>query len=167
MVSDSCPARSLSDSALIAAQAHTRRLYLVQRGNRDKRYSHNEPLFRELSMLKVEHIFQMQCLKLYYNVIKERTPDFCSNMFKLKSRMHTHETRQKNYIHIAGTRTTSAKQCIRQYIPTVLTYLPTLVSDKITTHSYAGFSRYAKQYFIQLYKYECVISNCYICSNAT
>ena len=43
----------------------------------------------------------------------------------------------------------------------------TLVSDKITTHSYAGFSRYAKQYFIQLYKYECVISNCYIFSNAT
>ena len=77
------------------------------------------------------------------------------------TRMHSHETRQKNYIHIAGTRTTSAKQCIRQYIPTVLTSIPTLVSDKITTHSYAGFSRYAKQYFIQLYKYECVISNCY------
>ena len=38
MVSDSCPVRSLSDSALIAAQAHTRCLYLVQRGNRDKRY---------------------------------------------------------------------------------------------------------------------------------
>ena len=129
--------------------------------------SHTEPLFRELSILKVEHIFQMQCLNLYYNVINERTPDFFSKMFKLKSRMHSHETRQKNYIHIAGTRTTSAKQCIRQYIPTVLTSIPTLVSDKITTHSYAGFSRYAKQYFIQLYKYECVISNCYICSNAT
>ena len=118
-------------------------------------------------MLKVEHIFQMQCLKLYYNVINERTPDFVSNMFKLKSRMHSHETRQKKYIHIAGTRTTSAKQCIIQYIPTVLTSIPTLVSDKITTHSYAGFSRYAKQYFIQLYKYECVVSNCYICYNAT
>ena len=38
--------------------------------------SHSEPLFRELSILKVEHIFQMQCLKLYYNVINERTPDF-------------------------------------------------------------------------------------------
>ena len=37
-MSDSCPARSLSDAALIAAQAHTRRLYLVQRGNCDKRY---------------------------------------------------------------------------------------------------------------------------------
>ena len=97
--------------------------------------SHTEPLFRELSILKVEHIFQMQCLKLYYNVINERTPDFFSKMFKLKSRMHSHETRQKNYIHIAGTRTTSAKQCIRQYIPTVLTSIPTLVSDKITTHS--------------------------------
>ena len=78
---------------------------------------------------------------------------FFSKMFKLKSRMHSHETRQKNYIHIAGTRTTSAKQCIRKYIPTVLTSIPTLVSDKITTHSYAGFSRYAKQYFIQLYKF--------------
>ena len=42
MVSDSCPARSLSDSALIVAQAHTRRLYLVQRGNRDKRYSQDQ-----------------------------------------------------------------------------------------------------------------------------
>ena len=39
-------------------------------------YSHTEPLFRELSILKVEHIFQMQCLKLYYNVINEGTPDF-------------------------------------------------------------------------------------------
>ena len=129
--------------------------------------SHTEPLFRELSLLKVEHIFQMQCLKFYYNVINERTPDFFPKMFKLKSRMHSHETRQNNDIHIAGTRTTSAKQCIRQCIPTVLTSIPTLVSEKITTHSYAGFSRYAKQYFIQLYKYECVISNCYICSNAT
>ena len=49
----------------------------------------------------------------------------------------------------------------------VLSSIPTLVSDKITTHSYGGFSRYAKEYFIKLYKYECVISNCYICSNAT
>ena len=38
--------------------------------------SHTEPLFRELSLLKVEHIFEMQCLKFYYNVINERTPDF-------------------------------------------------------------------------------------------
>ena len=132
--------------------------------------SHTEPLFRELSMLKVEHIFQMQCLKLYYNVINERTPDFFfSNMFKLKSRMHSHEIRQKITSTLPELVLHSAKQCIRQYIPTVLTSicLPTLVSDKITTHSYAGFSRYAKQYFIQLYKYECVISNCYICSNAT
>ena len=29
----------LSDQALIAAQAHTRGLYLVQRGNREQRYS--------------------------------------------------------------------------------------------------------------------------------
>ena len=38
--------------------------------------SHTEPLFRELSLLKVEHLFQMQCLKFHYNVINERTPDF-------------------------------------------------------------------------------------------
>ena len=29
--------------------------------------SHTESLFREQSLLKVEHIFQMQCLKCYYN----------------------------------------------------------------------------------------------------
>ena len=43
--------------------------------------SHTEPIFRELSMLKVEHIFQMQCLQLYYNVINDRTPDFISNIY--------------------------------------------------------------------------------------
>ena len=129
--------------------------------SKSKFNSHTEPLFRELSLLKFEHIFQIQCLSFYYNVINERIPDFFSKKFKLKSRMHYHETRQNNDIQIAGTRTTSAKQCIRQYIPTVLTSIPTLVSEKITTHRYAGFSRYAKQYFIQLYKYECVISNCY------
>ena len=30
--------------------------------------AHTEPLFRELSLLKVNHIFQLQCLKLYYNI---------------------------------------------------------------------------------------------------
>ena len=43
---------------------------------KSKLKSHTEPLFRELSMLKVEHIFQIQCLQLYYNVINERTPNF-------------------------------------------------------------------------------------------
>ena len=97
--------------------------------------SHTEPLFRELSILKVEHIFQMQCLKLYYNVINERTPDFFSKMFKLKSRMHSHETRQNNYIHIAGTRTTSAKQCIRQYIYTNCFNIYTNLSFRQNHHS--------------------------------
>ena len=52
-----------------------------------------EPLFRELSLLKVEHIFQIQCLQFYYNVINERTPKLFSKMFTSKSRMHSHETR--------------------------------------------------------------------------
>ena len=42
------------------------------------------------------------------------------------------------------------------YISTVLAYISTLVSEKITTHGFSGCSIYAKQYFIQLYKYESV-----------
>ena len=38
------------------------------------------------------------------------------------------------------------------------------VLEKTKTHSFQGFSRYAKDRIIEQYQEECVIENCYICN---
>ena len=72
MVFDCCTTRSLSDSLLIAAQAHMLRLYLPQRGNRDKRYS--SVLFS---------VFGRSCLRPGAKTIKKNT-----NSTQNKSQTH-------------------------------------------------------------------------------
>ena len=124
--------------------------------------AHTEPLFRELSLLKVNHIFQLQCIKLCYNI--GRTPAFFLSLFVLNDTVHSYQTRHRGDIHIPLTNTTSAQNCIRQYVPRLITSVPVLVISKVNTHSYVGFSNYVKQHLIGLYIYECLIPNCYICA---
>ena len=123
--------------------------------------AHTEPLFRELSLLKVNHIFQLQCLKLYYSITNGRTPAFFSSMFVLNDTVHSYQTRHRGDIHIPLTNTTSARHCIRQYVPRLITTMSFLVISIVNTHSYIGFSNYVKQHLIGLYRYECLIPNCY------
>ena len=113
--------------------------------------AHTEPLFRELSLLKVDHIFQLQCLKLYYNITNGRTPAFFLSMFVLNDTVHSYQTRHRGDIHIPLTNTTSAQNCIRQYVPRLIATMPVLVMSKVNTHSYIGFSNYVKQHLIGLY----------------
>ena len=101
--------------------------------------AHTEPLFRELSLLKVNHIFQLQCLKRYYNITNGRTPAFFSSMFVLNDTVHSYQTRHRGDIHIPLTSRTSAQNCIRQYVPRLSTTMPFLVISKVNTHSYIGF----------------------------
>ena len=122
-----------------------RRVFRLQKkairiNTKSKFNAHTEPLFRELSLLKVKHIFQLQCLKLYYNITNGRTPAFFSSMFVLNDTVHSYQTRHRGDIHIPLTNTTSAQNCIRQYFPRMITTMPVLVISKVNTHSYIGFS---------------------------
>ena len=78
-------------------------------------------------------------------------------MFVLNDTVHSYQTRHRGDIHIPLTNTTSAQNCIRQYVPKLITSMPVLVISKVNTHSYIGFSNYVKQHLIGLYIYECLI----------
>ena len=147
-----------------------RRVYGLQKKairiiTKSKFNAHTEPLFRELSLLKVDHIFQLQRLKLYYNITNGRTPAFFLSMFVLNDTVHSYQTRHRGDIHIPLTNTTSAQNCIRQYVPRLIATMPVLVMSKVNTHSYIGFSNYVKQHLIGLYRYECLLPDCYICAH--
>ena len=112
--------------------------------------AHRKPLFREFSLLKVNHIFQLQCLQLYDNITNGRIPAFFLSMFVLNGTVHSYQTRHRGDIQIPLTNTNSGQNCIGQYVPRLIATMPVLVMDKVNTHSYIGFSNYVKQHLIGL-----------------
>ena len=126
-----------------------RRVYGLQKNairiiTKSKFNAHTEPLFRELALLKVNHIFQLQCLNLYYNITNGRTPAFFLSMFVWNATVHSYQTRHRGDIH-TPLNTTFAQNCIRQYVPRLITTMPVLVISKVNTHSYIGFSNWTLQ----------------------
>ena len=103
-------------------------------------------------------------LKFYFKYKNNTLPAYLNNMFPQMN--HPYSTR-RNYTSIYPNRTqsTKGKQCIRHFVPDLLRTTPTCLTDKIETHSFNGFSQYLKNNFINTYKLDCQIANCYICLN--
>ena len=57
----------------------------------------------------------------------------------------------------------SAENALRNVTPRLINNTPSIIIEKIFSHSLQGFVLYAKQYYINLYSFECSVQNCYIC----
>ena len=105
----------------------------------DSRYNaHTQPLFKALCTLTLDDTFKMQCLKFYYKFIQGKLPPFFDTFFIEKTTLHNYQTRRRNDLHFQTTHSSTAQNCIRYYIPKLLSTLPTRVTEKIHTHSYTG-----------------------------
>ena len=51
------------------------------RNSNSKFNAHTEPLFKELRLLKISDIFNLQCLKFHFNVTHRQTPVFVFTFF--------------------------------------------------------------------------------------
>ena len=132
----------------------------------DSRYNaHTQPLFKALGTLTLDDTLKMQCIKFYYKCIQGKLPPFFYTFFIEKTTLHNYHTRRRNDIHFQTTHSSTAQNCIKYYIPKLLSTLPTRVTEKIHTHSYTGFCMYVKKYFVDQYNDSCSIIHCYICSN--
>ena len=81
------------------------------------------------------------------------------------NKMETNLPNNNNYeIKVKHTNSKYCRFCIRHEIPKLIkdNYLPGKVLEKINTHSYSGFVRYAQNYIISEYESMCCIRNCYI-----
>ena len=132
----------------------------------DSKYNaHTQPLLKVLGTLTLDDTFKMQCLTFYYKFIQGNLPPFVTPFVLKKTTLHNYQTRRRNDFHVQTIHSSTAQNCIRYYIPKLLSTLPTRVTEKIHTHSYTGFCRYVKKYFVDQYSDSCSIKNCYICSN--
>ena len=115
-----------------------------------KYHSHTEMSFKHLKILKIQDIFKLRCLKFLYSIRNDLVPDY----FKETAGAEPNQMRTK-----------SASRCLGVYLKTeIIPNTPHNILEKIDTHSYNGFSNYAKSHFLSLYK-ECEVGpdNCFSC----
>ena len=128
--------------------------------------AHTEPLFKNLGLLKIEDLLDLNTLKFYYKLRNNNVPEYFKD-FKVQTQgeRHGRNTRNNSLISTNRTRLKSSDKCLRNNLPVVLNSTPQVALDKVGTHSYHGFSNYIKNIMINNYSSECNIRNCYICGS--
>ena len=124
--------------------------------------AHTDPIFKKLKLLKIQDIFNVHNLKIYYKY-KIALPQYFMTMFTINADIHPYGTRQSSHLHHDITRTTKARKCIRYLLPILIDNTSQDILDKVGTHSIEGFSFYVKTRSIEDYASICHIRNCYIC----
>ena len=132
----------------------------------NSRYNaHTELLFKQLHLLKVKDIFEIQCLKFWYKYVNNKLPNYFRNMFTYNHELHEIGTRNHDRLHLYPTRTSGARNVLRHHIPELLNKFPLHLVDRFKTHSLYSVSHHIKCYLIDLYSYDCDEIDCYICNS--
>ena len=128
--------------------------------------AHTEPLFKKLDLLTVKDMLKHNTLKFYYRLKKQEVPDyFMSYKILTQEEIHGRNTRYKRLIPKNMTRTQTQQNCLRNFLPSIMNETSSDILDKIDTHSFKGYSNYAKRTYIDKYSTECHVEHCYICEN--
>ena len=128
--------------------------------------AHTDPLFIRLKLLKIHDIYKLSLLKFYFKYKKGSLPNFFTGMFDSIYPKHTYATRRSGQPVPATCMTIAAKNSVRFSLPDEISITPKIILDKLSTHSFYGFTNYAKTYFISQYNPSCTLENCYICNNS-
>ena len=139
---------------------------------------YNEPLLKDLGLLKVGDIFKLRLLKFYYKLMNNELPSY----FVAYVPIITNETYILNHDYALRT---GARPAIRtprihhgfaestvlykliKLLNSLYLHEPNIMSAiQNGTHSYTGICFYAKQILLQQYTYTCNILNCYTCKHA-
>ena len=130
--------------------------------------AHTEPIFKYLSLLKVNDLCNLQELKFCYKLENKLVPAyFQDNIFVKNRNINRHNTRSANAFHIPRVRHEFAKHGIHYIIPMAFNNSIPLIINKIYTHSLSGFAKYIKNDYLNNYKENCLIRNCYICQSSS
>ena len=126
--------------------------------------AHTEPIFKKLSILKVSDLKVLHELKFCYQLENNNLPRYFHNsLFKRLSSLHSYNTRHSQNYQIPKIKHSFMKNSLRYRIPFIFNSSPTIITEKIHTHSFSGFKKYVKMYHLKLYNEQCQIDNCYIC----
>ena len=127
--------------------------------------AHTEPLFKDLHLLKINDIFDVQCMKFWYKFSNNTLPNYFWSMFQYNSSLYETETRNHDRMHVFPTRTFGARNVLRHHLPELVYQFPADLIRKAKTHSITAFSNHIKHHILESYSYDCIELNCYVCNN--
>ena len=128
-------------------------------------FSHTEPLFIDLKVLKVKDIYQLQQLKFAHKLFNFQLPTYFLNGFiTLNQQYHTYNTRRGNRLSTPRFRHEYCRQFLRFKLIDTINTQPPCIFDKLFSHSLRGFSNYSQNYLMSKYSRICSNQNCFICS---
>ena len=139
---------------------HRRSLRIMTNSKYD---AHTEPLFKELDMLKVKNIFDVQCMKFWYKFVTKSLPEYIGTMFTFNDELYQIVTRGQNQPHLFPTRTVSAHNVLRCHKPDLLQEYRRAIIQRANTHSIESFVTLLKACIIRSYSYVCTDINRYSC----
>ena len=117
-----------------------------------------------MKLLKVKDIHKLSQLKFFYKRFHRELPEYFNRMLTRKPiDIHDHSTRNRNIFLIERMYHSFAEKCIRNSILHIVDGVPRAVKDKVSTHSFHGFSQYVKHFLIGNDIGTCHIESCYIC----
>ena len=129
----------------------------------NKYNAHTEPILKYLGLLKVNDIFTLQCLKVYYKCTHGRVPTSFALFFTRNTIIIQDKDTNPKYFLVILREPGNVLNFIYHLL---LRSMPTCIIDKIYTHSLNGFSNYTKQYMLAGYANNCQTRNCYVCAHA-
>ena len=127
--------------------------------------AHTEPLFKDLHLLKITDIFDVQCMKFWYKLSNNTLPNYFWSMFQYNSSLYDIETRNNNQMHVFPTQTFGARNVLRHRLPELVYQFPADLIRKAQTHSITAFSNHIKHHTLESYSYDCIELKCYECNN--
>ena len=134
--------------------------------------AHSEPLLKELKLLKLQDIFNLKLLKLYYNLSYTLLPPYFESYLQIINadqriyydlRSDARPLIRPPRVYHKFAESSLIFQLIKiindtqKYTPDILRK----IHEK--SHSYFGFSFNIKQIFLETYSFECNLTYCYKC----
>ena len=127
--------------------------------------AHTEPLFKDLKLLKLDGIFDIQCMNFFYKFTNNTLPKYFHSLFRYNRDIYEIMTRNHNQLHLFPTRTHSVEHVLWHHIPKLIDKFPRYITDRIRTHSIQAFSSHLKSHIIDSYSSVCSDPQCYVCNN--
>ena len=128
--------------------------------------AHTEPLFKSNNILKVNDLRKLHELKFFFKFHHNTLPSYFLNGFiEFNDAHHAYATRHHGNLATPLFRHEYFRNNLRYCIVGTINNCPPEIKDKIFTHSFSGFSSYAKHWMLSNYHTNCEIPNCYVCRN--
>ena len=129
--------------------------------------AHTSPLFKQQNLLNLEDLFAFNVIKFYFKYLHNDLPPFFQSFSIITcAEIHKYNTRQRNILCTNRTSKVFTQKCIRNDIAHVINSTPSIILDKIRSHSFKGFCQYAIN-TSEKYQLGCSIVSCYSCNYNT